>query len=223
MAAKHNACTDCVRRGDRLFPVFMRPKTSLLLVLLLSGAAASCTSVSSNYSDVRKETSVSKLSVCHGFDCRNRTSLSLSRGDADRFASIMAAGAASAEAERKAVGSAVAYFEDRAGQAIGIRDTAKSTIAQSGRMGQMDCIDESTNTRTLLLYLQGRGLIRHHKVERNVSRGFFADGRYPHSTAVLSDKGGRRWAIDSWYEPMGGRPDIMPLADWKKRGVMGQR
>jgi hypothetical protein len=117
----------------------------------------------------------------------------------------------------------VAYFETRAGQAIGVRDTAKSTLAQSGRMGQMDCIDESTNTRTLLLYLQGRGFLRHHNVESNVSRGFFADGRYPHSTAVVSEKGGPRWAIDSWYEPMGGKPDIMPLDQWKTRGVMGER
>jgi len=185
--------------------------------------AAGCTSTSSNYSAVKKETTVSKLSVCHGFDCRNRTTLALSAGDANRFASIMARGKGSANAERQAVSSAVAYFETRAGQAIGIRDTAKSSLAQSGRMGQMDCIDESTNTRTLLLYLQGRGLIRHHWVESNVSRGFFADARYPHSTAVLSEKGGARWAIDSWYEPMGSKPDVMPLDQWKSRGVMGER
>lgn len=199
----------------------MRSSLSTLLVSLavLSG----CVSSSSNYSAVKKETTAATLAVCHGFDCRNRTALHLTPDDARRFASIMAGGKASAERERRAVAAAVSYFENRSAQTIGVRDTAKSTLAQSGRLGQMDCIDESTNTRTLMLYLQGRGLIRHHRVESNVSRGFFADGRYPHSTAVLSEKGGRTWAIDSWYEPAGGRPDVMPLETWKTRGVMGER
>lgn len=202
----------------------MQHRFSLFAVLVLAlPLAAGCVSTSSNYSAVKKETTVSRLSVCHGFDCRNRTTLALTSADGKRFASIMAGGKGSATAERQAIGSAVAYFETRAGQAIGVRDTAKSTIAQSGRMGQMDCIDESTNTRTLLLYLQGRGLIRHHRVESNVSRGMFVDGRYPHSTAVLTEQGGTKWAVDSWYEPMGGKPDIMPLTQWKSRGVMGER
>lgn len=87
----------------------------------------------------------------------------------------------------------------------------------------MDCVDESTNTRALLLYLERRKLLRHHTVERNVTRGFLIDGRYPHATAVLQDRSGKKWAIDSWYEPTGGAPDIRPLSEWLKRGVMGVR
>lgn len=198
-------------------------KSAPALAAALLTSLAGCTSVSSNYGGVVKQTNSARLMVCHGFDCRNQTKLDLTHADSLRFASIMAKGAASAASERSAIATAVSYFEDRAGQAIGVRDTAKSTIAQSGRMGQMDCIDESTNTRTLLLHLEGRGLLKHHKVERNVSRGFFADGRYPHSTAVARDKAGKKWAVDSWYEPMGGPPDIMPLSEWQTRGVMGER
>lgn len=190
---------------------------------LLLATLAGCTSVSSNYSPEVTETSSARLVVCHGFDCRRQTKLDLTSADARRFAALMGKGARSAEAERAAVSEAVRHFENRAGQVIGVRDGPKSTIAQSGRIGQMDCIDESTNTRTLLLYLQGRGLLKHHSVEGNVSRGFFADGRYPHSTAVLRDKGGTKWAIDSWYEPMGGPPDIRLLAEWLQRGVLGER
>ena len=40
---------------------------------------------------------------------------------------------------------------------------------------------------------------------------------------VHPKKGGTRWAVDSWYEPMGGKPDVMPLDQWKSRGVMGER
>lgn len=194
---------------------------SLLPVLAL--LAAGCTSVSSNYSSVTKQTNAARLIVCHGFDCRRQTPLHLSSADSGRFSAIMAGGAASAKAERAAISSAVRYFEERAGQTIGVRDEPKSTIAQSGRIGQMDCIDESTNTRTLLLYLESRGLLKHHRVQRNVTRGFFADGRYPHSTAVIREASGAKWAVDSWYEPMGGPPDIMLLSEWQARGVMGER
>lgn len=195
----------------------------LIAATALAALAAGCTSSSSNIGTVKANTTVSRLVVCHGFDCRRQTKLELSGGDAGQLASIMRRGGGSAKAERDAVRSAVKYFETRAGQAIGVRDEPKSDITQSGLIGQMDCIDESTNTRTLLLYLQGRGLLKHHKVMSNVSRGFFADGRYPHSTAVLQENGGTKWAIDSWYEPMGGAPDVMPLAEWQRRGVMGER
>ena len=58
----------------------------------------------------------------------------------------------------------------------------------------------------------------------NSSRGLFVDGRYPHATAVIKDKEtGEIFAVDSWFEPGGGPPDIMLLSEWKKRGVMGER
>lgn len=193
------------------------------MAVALAGLLAGCTSFSSNYSAEMKKVDSARLIVCHGFDCRNKTTLALSSADSARFAAIMARGRASPVAERAAISSAVRYFETRAGHTIGIRDTAKSTIAQSGRRGQMDCIDESTNTKSLLLYLANRGLLKHHKVLSNVTRGFFADGRYPHSTAVVQERSGAKWAVDSWYEPMGGAPDIMPLAEWQSRGVMGER
>ena len=87
----------------------------------------------------------------------------------------------------------------------------------------MDCIDESTNTDNFLHYLQSRGWLKHHTVARRTSRGAFIDGRYPHWTAVIEDRQGQRWAVDSWYEEGGGPPDIMPLRQWKQRGYMGER
>lgn len=214
--------TDC---DIRRFAYSFRAMKSMLLnsiALMTLAVVAGCTSASSNIGSVTKETTAAKLAVCHGFDCRNRTTLHLTSNDANRFASLLR-GSDSPQAERAAIGRAIAYFEGRSTQAIGVSDKPKSDITQSGRLGQMDCIDESTNSRTIMLYLQSRGLLKHHSVQSNVSRGFFADGRYPHSTAVLKEKTGARWAIDSWYEPAGGSPDIMPLTEWQKRGVMGER
>ncbi len=159
------------------------------------------------------------IQICHGYGCAFRSRLTLTAADGLRFRSIMSAG--SATSERTALSKAVSYFERRAGQATGFQDRAKTAVGKPER-GQMDCIDESTNTRNLLIYLKERGLMRFHKVERNVSRGYFLDKRYPHFTAVISDPAGVKWVVDSWYRPMGGAPDIMPLDQWKLRGQFGE-
>jgi hypothetical protein len=189
--------------------------------LLASGLAPACTSSSNNYVGEAAVVRTERIYVCSGFNCHFKTRLDLGATDARRFAEIMAGGRGSAQAERSAVSKAVQYYEKRAGAAIGVIDEAKSVFGASGELGQMDCIDESTNTRALLLYLERRGLLKHHSVLANVSRGLFIDGRYPHSTAVLLDKGGKEWAIDSWYAPMGDAPDVLPMDQWLKRGIMG--
>lgn len=188
--------------------------------ILLFGFLAGCTSVSSNYTGDITRTETTRLYVCHGYNCNYKTRLDINQQDADQFAEIFAYAPTSPEEERKAVSAAVQYFERRSEQVIGITDQPKSTLAGTRERGQMDCIDESTNTRSLLLYLEKRGLLTHHNVQANVSRGFFLDGRYPHSTAVLRERGGEKWAVDSWYAPMGGAPDILPLREWLPRGFL---
>lgn len=192
-------------------------------VVLLCGLVAGCTSSSSNYLGEITKTEESRLFVCHGFDCSYKTRVDLGAADHKQYAAYFT-GIGSPEAERIAVGKAVQYAEERASGVIGIRDLPKSDYTQSRVKGQMDCIDESTNTRSLLLYLEKRGLLQHHAVEANRSRGLFVDGRYPHSTAVLRETAsGRKWAIDSWYEPAGGPPDVRPYDEWAARGVLGER
>lgn len=39
---------------------------------------------------------------------------------------------------------------------------------------------------------------------------------------IIDDKN-KKWAVDSWYEAGGGKPDIMLLSEWKKRGINGAR
>lgn len=194
------------------------------IALFCAQLLAGCTSISSNYSGEITEAKSTRIYVCHGFDCSYKTRYTVTPEDWDRFAEIMAQGVSSTEAERKAIAAANMYYEERASQAIGVRDQAKSNIGQSRAKGQMDCIDESTNTRSMLLFLAENGWLKHHDVEGNVSRGVFIDGRYPHSTAVIKEKAsGKKWAVDSWFEATGIAPDIVPLSYWKTRGVMGQR
>lgn len=196
----------------------------IVLAFLAAGLGAGCTSISSNYTGEITRPSAASIIVCHGFDCRNKVRLALTGADEQRFASLLTAGEASPAAERAAVARAVAYYEQRYVQVIGAADKAKSDISQTGELGQMDCIDESTNTRSLLLHLAHVGLLKHHDVLYNVSRGIMVDGRYPHSTAVLKEKaGGKKWAVDSWFDAAGAEPDVMPLDVWVTHGVMGAR
>lgn len=189
--------------------------------LLASCFASACTSSTASFTGSVADMRAERIYVCSGYGCNYKTRLDLGATDARRFAEIMAPGRSSPGAERDAISRAVQYFEKRAGATIGVIDDARSVFGASGELGQMDCIDESTNTRSLLLYLERRGLLTHHTVLSNASRGFFIDGRYPHSTAVLRDGAGQEWAVDSWYAPMGDAPDILPMAQWLKRGVMG--
>lgn len=159
------------------------------------------------------------IQVCHGYGCHFRTKLALGPADGKHFSAIMKAGAGSPKAERAALSKAVQYFEERSTQVIGVRDLPQAKFGAARIKGQMDCVDEATNTRALLVYLFERGMLKHHKVGRNVSRGHFIDGRYPHWTAIIVDPEGVRWVVDSWYAPGGGAPDIFPYDQWKVRGV----
>ena len=88
---------------------------------------------------------------------------------------------------------------------------------------QLDCIDESRNTTTLLKLIEERGWLSHHKVGKPKIRGFLLDLRYPHNTATVIEKqSGEAWAIDSWTTANAEFPDIMPLKVWKTKGVLGR-
>ncbi len=167
--------------------------------------------------------SAQTFSVCHGYECYYRSKVTLTSKEEQRIRGLLQAGGRSADGERKALRAAVAIVEQRSTATIGVRDKPKMQFGKARIRGQMDCIDESTNTDTFLHYLQSRGWLKHHSVARRASRGAFFDGRYPHWTAVIEDRQGQRWAVDSWYEAGGGPPDIMPLQQWKRRGYMGER
>jgi hypothetical protein len=158
--------------------------------------------------------------VCHDFGCAQRTPVGLSSGDLAALSSLMASGRASAEAERRAVAAAGAWFDRRIGPAAGTthRVARANGFGSQNTVGQMDCIDTSRNSTSLLLILEQLHLLHHHKVEAPEARGFLLDGRGPHATAVLTDiHTGKQWAVDSWTHKYGEKPDVMPLDVWKQQ------
>ncbi|SCY03976.1 hypothetical protein [Microvirga guangxiensis] len=158
-----------------------------------------------------------RIIACHGYGCSRRQVITVDGALLNRARAILSAGRASAESERKALGQVVSTYTAYLAASIGgKRDVPGSPADMSGVHGQMDCLDETANTTSLLLVLQAQGLLAHHKVERPESRGFFLDGRYPHFSAVIIDESGREWAVDPWRRAPGQRPEILPLVQWRQ-------
>jgi hypothetical protein len=197
---------------------------SLGIILLASGLAARAqVATSPGFNAPIAEPTKSRVSICHGFGCKNVTEVELNASDRARLTSFMAAGAASPAAERHAVATAAAWFDKRIAPTTGTKNhQARAgidfTFAKTD--GQFDCVDSSRNTTTFLSLLAELKLLRHHTVGEPVARGFFIDGRLPHATAVLIEKkGGETWSVDSWVRAYGQQPEIMPLSRWQAGGA----
>lgn len=157
-----------------------------------------------------------RIYVCHAFGCALKTPFDFTPAQMRRLKAILAKGRASPEAERAAIAEAIAWSERTIGPVVGSdKDVGGLDLHNAGVPGQMDCIDEATNTTSVLSVAARAGYLAHHKVASPVARGFFLDGRYPHATAVVREtKSGAAFAVDSWPHANGVKPEIMPLEAW---------
>jgi hypothetical protein len=191
-----------------------------LLVLILAGLASTAQANSWFDRGHGRAPTRDQVFVCHGYTCRIVTPVRLASKELSQIAGALAAGAHDAAAEREAISDAVQAFETIVGNRVGTAHDLPGMQFGKGADDQMDCIDEATNTTSLLLVLEKHGYLKHHSVEAPAARGFFIDGRYPHATAVLKDRSsGEKWAIDSWPRANAKPPVIMPLAEWKRSRV----
>jgi hypothetical protein len=156
------------------------------------------------------------FSVCRGGGCRDAGTVALKPGQWDAVADLFQPPSADAAQERVRIAHAIALLERIVGPQTGTSADLGGTFQGLGRAGQMDCIDESVNTSTYLLLLDGAGYLRWHSVEDRVTRGFFLFG-WPHTTAVIRERGSeRRYVVDSWFGANGELPYIIPLKLWRR-------
>ena len=105
------------------------------------------------------------MTVCYGFVCRRREILDFTAGDRSAITQIMAAGRASAAAERAAVQKVVVWFDRRMGPILGTnKRVAKADFRYFDDKHNYDCWDTTRNTTSLLLVLQEWGLLKHHAI-----------------------------------------------------------
>ena len=154
-----------------------------------------------------------RLPYCHGFGCEFKTAVPFGSADMAMLAGLFERHRASPIQERVAIGLAQRWFEKKADSVIGAKpDKRGSELGDAHKQGQTDCIDEATNTTTLLSWLERTGMMRWHRTRRPESRGAFL---YAHATAVMTDKTtGIDWVADSWMRDSGDPIDIMPLEKW---------
>ena len=193
----------------------------LVTILVAAAGLAACAGQSlSSHGDWYEARSAlppagDRVYVCHGYGCRYTTPVSFTGGELATITAPLQAEFANAGQERAALARSVQAYETIVGRRVGTGSDRGKTQLGGGEKGQMDCIDEATNTTSLMLLLESRGALKHHKVMHPVARGFFLDGRYPHATAVLGEKaGGEKWAIDSWPDDNGKPPVVQRLDKW---------
>lgn len=152
-----------------------------------------------------------ELHICYNFECSRQKTVKL---DAQQWQTILALFTpASAAEERTVIRHAIAQMEVFAGALSGTSGDLGGNVAGAGRPGQMDCIDESTNTTTYLTLLQQNGLLRWHQVQERAQRDKWIIDI--HWAAVISDTdSGQLCAVDSWFLDNGQPPYIQKLANW---------
>jgi hypothetical protein len=160
--------------------------------------------------------SAQRMTVCYGFVCRRREILDFTAGDRNTLTQILAAGRASAAAERAAVQKAVVWFDRRMGPVIGTdKRVAKADFRYFDDKHNYDCWDVTRNTTSLLLVLQQWGLFRYHVVGDPHYRGNALVLQTPHNTAVLVERATRiEWVIDLWPRGYLQPPDVMTVEKW---------
>lgn len=158
-----------------------------------------------------------RFTVCHGNTCAQITAIHLEPSQWGRVRRIFAPPPQTPADERERIRRAVALLEQMVGGQAGTSGDLGMNIPGTGLPGQMDCIDEATNTTVYLRMLQDDGLLRFHTLGQRVTRGFSRLGLGPpHSTAVIRETAnGELFAVDSWFLDNGQPPFVVPLDAWK--------
>ena len=98
-----------------------------------------------------------RVIVCHGYGCTRRQAVNIDGTVIQRAATLLKS-ARSAEAEREALSEIVReYTAQLARELGGAPDRPGSPLQMAGQYGQMDCLDETANTTSLLVELGHAG------------------------------------------------------------------
>jgi hypothetical protein len=191
------------------------------LAALLGVSAAKAVEMSAEVPNLYSSVSIyppsaTSMTVCYGFVCRRREILDFTAGDRSAITQIMAAGRASAAAERAAVQKVVVWFDRRMGPILGTnKRVAKADFRYFDDKHNYDCWDTTRNTTSLLLVLREWGLLKHHAIGDPKYRGNTLVLQTPHNTAVLVDRATKvEWVVDLWPRGYLQPPDVMTVQKW---------
>jgi hypothetical protein len=154
------------------------------------------------------------LDTCTDYHCDIIVPVALHSGEIAQIEQLFK-NTGTPDEERERIARAIGLFETLIGPKNGTsEDLAMNPpdAPQSPRGGQLDCISESTNSTTYLKQLETAGLLKWHSVDERAVRRRWLFG--VHWTAVISDREGMQYAVDSWYGKNGEPAIILPLEKW---------
>jgi hypothetical protein len=152
-------------------------------------------------------------SICHNHSCAKFAYVSLSTQQWQSVEDLFTPLASTAKQEREQIKSAIALLETMTGLQAGTNNDLAKNKLRFGTNGQLDCLDEATNTTVYLRLLFNADLVKMHLQASRTSRGGLLK---PHNTAtILETNSNTRYAVDSWFFANGEPPVIIPLSIWK--------
>lgn len=156
-----------------------------------------------------------KFSICLHNTCQDFAFVSLSKQQWQLVTRLFNPVAKTAQQERTQIKKAIALLEFLTGeQTVTHLDKAKNDLS-NGITGQLDCIDEATNTSIYLRLIAEAGLLQWHQQGARITRGILT-GNAPHTSATIVEKKSQQvFAVDAWFEANGQAPYIVPLTEWK--------
>ncbi|MCL5800957.1 MAG: hypothetical protein M1283_00190 [Gammaproteobacteria bacterium] len=185
-----------------------------LVAMILFGLAQPVLADTFVRPDIITDPTPARFSVCSEHTCQHVTVVGLQPEQWQRERRLFLPPPLDAVQERERIPQAIALMEVMVGPLTGTEHDKGRNFQGVGVAGQMDCIDESTNTTTYLTMLLKDGLLKWHSVEDRATRGFFIFG-WPHTTAVIREAGSDAlFAAESWFLDNGAEPFIVPLAMW---------
>ena len=158
------------------------------------------------------------FSICHGHTCRFIAAAGFSVSEWQSIETAFAGGFASAARERDLLPRIIGMMETIVGAQTGTGGDLAENHTRHGESGQMDCIDESSNTLTYLTLLDDAQLLRWHRVGTRLNRGPYSlVMQAPHSAAEMIERAtGTRYAVDSWFGANGEPAMVVSQAAWSR-------
>lgn len=157
------------------------------------------------------------FSICRAYGCNQVEHLSFTNQEWRTILALFDPPPADADAERQRVARAIARLEQLVGERTGTHRDLGGTFPGAFQEGQMDCVDEASNTTAYLTMFHAAGVLRFHQVEIPAWRGFVLVGGWPHTAAVIRESAsGELFVVDSWFHNNGLPPEIVPLQAWQE-------
>ena len=155
------------------------------------------------------------IAVCFNYGCQRQETVRYSDVQLESVRERLAA-ASNAEGERAAIAVAVGRLYAWAAEQTPIGGDRGGNLADEGREGRMDCIDHSTTADRLLHMIERHGWLRFHRLQDRVLRRRFLV--MEHWSAVIEDRTGKRFVVDSWFGGALKPPLLMSLEEWLAGG-----